>query len=197
MPLPRNTWKTRVYGVTLAFALWPSNSVAQDCGDLASHLLSVEQVYSPQNVCNWVTQGLTKNDQIACSYEGTWAYQDSIWAIKVLPITTSEQGFIEYSIDVSGPGNLLSDTYRVGYERIVSQLILFYSARCVEEPYLYLRLAHGNRKNRDELFAAGGNTEVFDPGEGWTGNYMESVYAALRIGAESEIGRIWGEARND
>lgn len=192
--------KHRAVLISTMFAIpmfWHDIAAAQDCDRLASHILSVEAVYSEQNVCNWVTRRLTKSSELNCSYEGMWRYADDTWKISVMPVTSSEQGFIEHSIDVSGPGSLLSGNYRVGYERLVSQLLLFFSSNCVEKPYLYLRLAHGNRKDRQELEIAGGNTEIFDPGEGWTGTFKEELYAAIRSGVEDEIAGILGEAQHD
>lgn len=181
----------------LTLLLSHESVAAQSCDNLNSHIRSVAAVYSERNVCNWVARQMTADPAVSCSYEGMWRYEDDTWTISVMPVTSPEKGFIEHTVDISGPGNLLSGNYRVGYERLVSQLLLFYSASCIETPYLYLRLAHGNRKNRQELSVAGGNTEIFDPGEGWTGSFREKLYAAIRSGVEMEISRALEASEHD
>ncbi|WEJ77703.1 hypothetical protein EQ718_01840 [Paracoccus versutus] len=133
------------------------------------------------------------SEKASCIYSGYWVWKSDPWWVSISPITTSEQGFIEHEIVIAGPGKFLTGTYRVGYERLVIRIILFYSSDCAEIPYIYLRLALGNRKNSDEIFTEGGNTKIFDPGEGWTAGFEKHIHAAIRHGAEKEIAAIWGE----
>lgn len=152
-----------------------AENVLQNCTSdhLNNKFQFVKVVYSPQNVCNWLSNAVFSAPTDACSgllsdspnavTVGAESSSEE-WQVVASPITDSTRdGFIEIEVVVAGRGTELTSTFSNGYEEVTLRLVVFARADCTFAPYLYARRAIGNPRSFDELLQEhSGNTKLFD-----------------------------------